>query len=113
MPAGLYMPPKTCSYNYIRVHGKKKWKGHLSQEQLNEIHDVVAAQVVRNSYVIFNNSFFDKRGDYCMSEKTKINSAGVCNAMEFTGNITRRRKGRRLMVSKPTKIENVPSHDAV
>lgn len=99
MPSGLFMPPKTCNYNYIRVHGKKKWRGHLSQTDLNNLHDAVADQVVRNSYVIFNNSFFDKKGDYCSFGKVKVPSAAVCNAMEFSGNITRRRRRRKLRVS--------------
>ena len=105
MPPGLFMPPRTSNYNYVRVHGKKKWRGLLSSSELSSLHDAVADQVVQTSYVIFNNSFFDKRGDSCTVRKTKLPSASVCNAIDFTSKITKKRRGRRLKVRTARKIE--------
>ena len=83
MPNGLYMPPKTANYNYIRIHGKKGWKGQLSKAQLREIRDAMDGQAVRTSYVMFNNTFFDPRSGHCMVEGERVGYAAVCNAVEF------------------------------
>ena len=105
MPPGLFMPPKTTNYNYLRVHGKKKWKGLLTSSELDSLHDAVADQVVRNSYVIFNNSFFDKRGDSCTVRNVKLPSAAVCNAVDFASKLTQKRRGRKLKIMSTRKIE--------
>jgi hypothetical protein len=83
MPPGLYMPPRTTDYNYIRIHGKKGWKGQLSQAELKKIREALAAQAVRTSYVMFNNTFFDPRSGHCMVDGEPIRYAAVCNAVEF------------------------------
>ena len=98
MPSGVYMPPATADFNYIRIHGKKKWRGKLSAKQLSEIHKIVSSQKVKTSYVIFNNSFFDTRTDKCLVDSMEVKSAGVCDAVEFSNRVTRRRLGRRLRI---------------
>tara|TARA_Y100000816_G_scaffold258293_1_gene213030 strand:- start:253 stop:1080 length:828 start_codon:yes stop_codon:yes gene_type:complete len=98
MPSGIYMPPPTTNFNYIRIHGKKRWRGKLAAKQLSEIHKIVSSQKVKTSYVIFNNSFFDSRSDKCLVNELEIKSAGVCDAVEFANRVTRRRLGRRLRI---------------
>jgi len=95
MPPGLYMPPKTASYNYLRVHGKKGWKGELDARQLMQIRQAMGAQAVKRSFVMFNNSFFDDRSKSCTADGINIKSAAVCNAIDFT-RLVPRRKTRRF-----------------
>ena len=95
MPPGLFLPPVTAGFNYIRIHGKKGWKGALSQSELNNLRDTVGAQRVRKSFVMFNNSFFDNRSATCKSNDIALNSAAVCNAIQFT-HLLQTRKTKRL-----------------
>ena len=100
MPAGLFMPPRTANFNYIRVHGKKKWRGLLTPDQIDAMRMIVAAQTVRTSYVIFNNSFFDNRSDFCTLNDQKVGSAAVCNAADFAMSVKAKTRRRKLKVSK-------------
>lgn len=84
MPPGLYLPPKTTNYNYIRIHGKKGWKGSLTQKQLDTIKNKLNSQKTNTSYVMFNNTFFDNRKKTCKANNLKINYAAVCNAITFS-----------------------------
>tara|TARA_Y100000389_G_scaffold205106_1_gene263249 strand:- start:6343 stop:6975 length:633 start_codon:yes stop_codon:yes gene_type:complete len=97
MPNGLYVPPATCSFNYLRVHGKKGWKGALSERELLRIKNIMGKQIVQKSFVMFNNSFFDTRSKTCKTNGIAIRSAAVCNAIEFSEAIpgARTRKFRK------------------
>lgn len=106
MPPGLYIPPATSTFNYLRVHGKKGWKGELSERELLLIRRSLGQQRVTTSFVMFNNSFFTKRSDSCLVNDQKLGSAAVCNAVEFAG-LVRRRPTRRL--SLPTRARGARS----
>ena len=95
MPPGLFLPPVTSAFNYVRIHGKKGWKGSLSHAELNNLRDKVGKQKVKRSFVMFNNSFFDNRSTTCTSNDVVIKSAAVCNAIQFT-HLLRHRRTRRL-----------------
>ena len=95
MPAGIYLPPVTADFNYIRIHGKKGWKGALSAGELTVLRDTMGSQRVQRSFVMFNNSFFDNRSTSCTSNGATIKSAAVCNAVQFT-HLVGNRKTRRL-----------------
>ena len=97
MPPGLYMPPKTSTFNYLRVHGKKGWKGELNPQQLMQIRQTVGAQKVKRSFVMFNNSFFEDRSKSCEADGIQLKSAAVCNAVDFAGLVSSR-KTRRLRI---------------
>ena len=99
MPPGLYLPPATTSFNYLRVHGKRGWKGELSEHSLLQIRKAMGQQRVLSSFVMFNNSFFSNRSDSCTVNGEKLRSAAVCNAVEFT-DLVRRQRTRRLSVAK-------------
>ena len=96
MPPGLYVPPRTANYNYIRIHGKKGWKGALSKAELDTIQSSLSAQAVRTSYVMFNNTFFDPRSSSCDVSGETVKYAAVCNAAEFASGLSK--KTRRLRV---------------
>ena len=85
MPPGLYIPPKTCNYNYIRIHGKKGWKGELSHETLQTIKKDIVKQRVRHSYVMFNNTFFNSRKSKKTVNNIDIEYAAVYDATMFAG----------------------------
>jgi uncharacterized protein YecE (DUF72 family) len=84
MPAGLNLPPKTASFNYLRVHGARGYKGALGREQLESLQDALRKQRTRETYVMFNNTFFDPRSRSCTINGMRIKYAAVCNAVEFT-----------------------------
>lgn len=88
MPSGLYLPPRTCQYNYMRVHGSKGYKGSLSNVALKDIRKAMGKQAVSESFVFFNNTFFSNRSDFCQVEvangSVDVNSAAVCNAVDFS-----------------------------
>jgi uncharacterized protein YecE (DUF72 family) len=88
MPNGLYIPPATCSYNYLRVHGKRGWKGELSEQELLKIRNTLGKQSVQKSFVMFNNSFFDNRSKTCKMNGIVLKSAAVCNAIKFSETIS-------------------------
>ena len=95
MPPGIYLPPVTANFNYIRIHGKKGWKGALSAGELTVLRNTMGSQKVQRSFVMFNNTFFDNRSTTCTSNGAAIKSAAVCNAVEFT-HLLRSRRTRRL-----------------
>jgi len=101
MPPGLYVPPRTANYNYIRIHGKKGWKGALSKAELDTIQLSLSAQAVRTSYVMFNNTFFDPRSKTCDISGEVVKYAAVCNAAEFASGLSK--KTRRLRVKSAGK----------
>lgn len=84
MPAGLNLPPRTAPFNYMRVHGARGYKGALGRGQLEELRDSLRKQRTRETYVMFNNTFFDPRSRSCTVNGEKIKYAAVCNAVEFT-----------------------------
>jgi len=84
MPPGLYLPPKTTNFNYVRIHGKNRWKGELSKKQLELIKSKLQNQNTQTSFVMFNNSFFDKKSKTCKIDKYEIKSAAICNAAQFS-----------------------------
>ncbi len=109
MPSGLYVPPKTASFNYMRIHGKKGWKGELNKSELDAIQDSLSSQSVMRSYVMFNNTFFDPRSKSCQINGSSVKYAAVCNAVEFAGSIskkTRRNKKLNIISTGGTKKNN-------
>jgi uncharacterized protein YecE (DUF72 family) len=88
MPKGLLLPPRTASISYLRIHGGRGYRGALTKPQLEEIRNGLAEQGARHSFVMFNNTFFDRRGQYCDVAGQNIKYAAVCNAAEFTSLLT-------------------------
>lgn len=88
MPSGLYIPPRTCSYSYLRVHGQQGYKGGLSKDEVLSLRKQLGKLKVSTSYVFFNNVFFANRSDYCIVETVTgpidMNYAAVCNAIELS-----------------------------
>ncbi len=61
MPAGLYLPPKTASFNYIRIHGSRGYRGRLNEEQLRSINNLLSTQDPSTIFLsILNSSTFTK-----------------------------------------------------
>lgn len=98
MPAGLFMPPTTCSYNYLRIHGKRGWKGELSKQELIRLRKELGRRKTTLSFVMFNNSFFEPRSKTCKVNRNVIKSAAVCNAVEFT-DLLQTRRTKRLRIT--------------
>lgn len=84
MPGGLELPPRTASFNYLRIHGERGYKGSLDAIELKEIKKQIDEQGGNKSFIMFNNTFFDPRSKYCMIGDNKIKYAAVCNAVEFS-----------------------------
>ena len=84
MPAGLNLPPRTSSFNYMRIHGDRGYRGSLGEDQLRKIKNSLNRQKGNRSFVMFNNTFFDSRSKHCVVDGIKIKYAAVCNAVEFT-----------------------------
>jgi len=84
MPAGLNLPPRTAPFNYLRIHGDRGYRGSLDGSQLRKIKNLLNRQKGAENFVMFNNTFFDSRSKYCMTDGIKIKYAAVCNAIEFT-----------------------------
>ena len=84
MPGGLNLPPRTAAFNYLRVHGARGNKGALTETQLVFIRKALRAQKSSETYVMFNNTFFDPRSRICNKGGHKIKYAALCNAIEFT-----------------------------
>ena len=84
MPSGLNLPPRTTNFNYLRIHGGRGYKGSLNDKQLKEIKKEIYKQKGTESFIIFNNTFFDPRNKFCMIDNNKIKYAAVCNSVEFT-----------------------------
>ena len=84
MPGGLNLPPRTASFTYLRIHGARGYKGALSHETLVSLHKTLRKQKGTDTYIMFNNTFFDSRNETCTIEGQKIKYAAICNAVEFT-----------------------------
>ena len=84
MPPGLYLPPRTTNFNYVRIHGKNRWKGKKKKKQLELIKTKLKNQNTNISFIMFNNSFFDNKNKTCKINKIKIKSAAICNAAQFS-----------------------------
>ena len=84
MPAGLNLPPRTASFNYLRIHGNRGYKGSLDNKQLVDIKNKMDKQGGNKSFVMFNNAFFDPRSNSCIINKYTIKYAAVCNAVELS-----------------------------
>lgn len=99
LPTGLHIPPKTSDATYLRIHGEKGYKGDYSQSQLKTIKRKVTSRKTRKNFVMFNNTFFTKRGKTCKIGKEKIKYAAVCNAVEFGKDKGTKRKKTRAKKS--------------
>ena len=83
LPTGIHIPPKTSKSTYIRIHGQKGYKGYYSTKKLKKSKNLIKQRKTRKNFVIFNNTFFDKRGRTCKIDRKKIRYAAVCNASQF------------------------------
>mgnify|MGYP001977525236 FL=1 len=84
MPEGLMLPPRTSSFNYVRIHGNRGYKGSLKTTQMKELKRELDKQEAEESFIMFNNAFFDPRSNHCFIDNTKVRYAAVCNAVEFS-----------------------------
>jgi uncharacterized protein YecE (DUF72 family) len=84
MPNGVYMPPVTNDMTYMRIHGKRGFRGELSQSQLKSLRKRILSRKTFVNVVMFNNVFFDKRSQTCKVGDEKVKYAAVCNAVDFS-----------------------------
>ena len=84
MPGGLNIPPKTANFTYLRIHGARGYKGELDNKELKKIRSEITKQKSNKNFVMFNNTFFNSRSNYCIVDNIKIKYAAVCNAVEFS-----------------------------
>jgi uncharacterized protein YecE (DUF72 family) len=84
MPNGLLLPPITAGFSYVRVHGSKGFRGELSRAELVKLREKLLDQRPKQSFVMFNNTFFSSRGESCDVGGIKVQYAAVCNAVQFS-----------------------------
>ena len=84
MPNGVYMPPATNDMTYVRVHGKRGFRGELSEARLKSLRKAMLANKTFMNVIMFNNVFFDTRSKTCKVGDEKVRYAAVCNAVEFS-----------------------------
>ena len=77
------VPPLTAPFSYLRVHGGKGFRGYLDEATLKKFRSALVRQKPTESFVMFNNTFFDSRGESCTADGEKITYAAVCNAVQF------------------------------
>lgn len=97
MPSGLHLPPRTSDTTYLRVHGQKGYRGYYGPKELRNIYSQIRSKGTGKNFVIFNNTFFEKRGRTCTELGKRIRFAAVCDAVAFgkmAGTRTRRRTPR-------------------
>ncbi len=98
MPSGLHLPPRTSNTTYLRVHGQKGYRGYYGPKELRNIREKIGKKGTTQNFVIFNNTFFEKRGRTCSKMGKKIRFAAVCDAVAFGESVrskTRRRSTRK------------------
>ena len=83
MPPGLLLPPRTSSISYLRVHGGRGYRGNIGTKNLETIRKALAEQTPTHTFVMFNNTFYDRRGQYCDVAGHQVKYAAVCNAAQF------------------------------
>jgi uncharacterized protein YecE (DUF72 family) len=83
MPGGLFLPPKTCDMTYVRVHGRKGFRGSMSDSALLNLKKQILSRLTFMNVCMFNNVFFDRRGTSCEFAGEKVKYAAVCNACQF------------------------------
>jgi uncharacterized protein YecE (DUF72 family) len=88
MPPGLNLPPRTANFTYLRIHGGRGYRGSLSEPELSLLLKSVQKEGGSQSFIFFNNTF----GKKCVIDiGERIRYAAVCNAIEFSHLIQRRR----------------------
>ena len=87
MPNGLFIPPKTSDISYLRIHGKRGWKGEISFKEMVNIRDELIKQTVRTTFVMFNNTFFEKRSTSKIINTELIKFSAVYDATIFASQI--------------------------
>ena len=83
MPNGLFIPPKTSNISYLRVHAKQGWRGEITYNEMKNIRDELIKQKVTTSYVMFNNTFFEKRDTKKIINSQVIRFSAVYDASIF------------------------------
>jgi uncharacterized protein YecE (DUF72 family) len=92
LPTGIHIPPKTSKSTYIRIHGEKGYKGYYSSKKLRKIKNLIKERKTKKNFVMFNNTFFSKRGKTCKINKKKVRYAAVCNASQFGTSLSKNNK---------------------
>jgi len=95
LPSGIHIPPKTNDATYIRIHGEKGYKGYYTPQQLANLKRLVERNGTKKNFVMFNNTFFARRGRTCKVGDKKIRYAAVCDAVKFDSIIRKRRRTRK------------------
>ena len=83
MPNGILIPPKTCDINYIRIHGKKGYQSIAGKYYLKKIKYLLEKQNPTSTFVMFNNTFFEKKNKRKIKEKN-IDYAAIYDASQFS-----------------------------
>ena len=83
MPNGVFLPPMTTDMTYMRVHGRKGFRGSLSDAALQALRKQILSRKTFINVCMFNNVFFDRRGTSCKYDGETVKYAAVCNACQF------------------------------
>jgi len=83
MPTGIYLPPRTSSMMYFRVHGKPGYRGYIIGGLLKDIAKQMEATKAPQRVMMFNNVFFDTRSGKCTGVPAAGRYAAVCDAAMF------------------------------
>jgi len=90
MPTGVYMPPRTSSMMYFRVHGKPGYRGYVIGGLLKDIAQKMTRTGAEAKAMIFNNTFFDDRSAKCTAIPAAGRYAAVCDAGMFAELVSRK-----------------------
>ena len=83
MPSGLFIPPIFGNMTYVRIHGRRGFRGAIDSEKLERLRRHILQQRSFTNICMFNNVFFDKRGTTCDVGNEVVRYAALCNACQF------------------------------
>jgi uncharacterized protein YecE (DUF72 family) len=83
MPGGYNFGNPLTDTSYLRIHGKKGYKGELNENEIKELLQKVKIGGHKNNIIIFNNTFFNNYKHIIINNK-KMKYAAVANAIQLS-----------------------------
>lgn len=80
MPSGVFIPPRTSTIMYLRVHGMPGYRGFIPRNTLADIVQKMESTRAPQQALIFNNVFFEDRSRKCAETPAAGRYAAVCDA---------------------------------
>ena len=84
MPNGIFIPQLSGNMTYVRVHGRRGFRGAIDSGKLGQLQQCILQQRSFLNICMFNNVFFDKRGTTYSLGGEMIKYAAICNACQFS-----------------------------